>query len=282
MERDPLGQNRPFRHQIDSDEEDEDMQGFYPGQQSQQTQIIDTPLQFKPAVDARSLHKPLLVALGEIGRHLVTRLEQVSVVNEISADGKVIALLLAHKDNASILYIPSQPVLELTHKLSVLILDLLKPSSVVSVDTYPNTTIYLQDADSENPPLLQLANVAEDGVSGVDSLPPPNIIEGISAALLSSGLISQSITPVVALLVPTLAPHTPIVSQRLANNVVVAQRLKSDDLDDFIEGQTMFSILADSVKLKTGILFNAKQVQNRIDFIGPFRRKRHTENLMYM
>lgn len=106
MERDPLGQNRPFRHQIDSwvavlttsasltarssDEEDEDMQGIYPGQQAKQADVVDIPLHFKDTVDAKYLDKSLLVALGEIGRHLVTRLQQVSVVNEILADGQVV------------------------------------------------------------------------------------------------------------------------------------------------------------------------------------------------
>lgn len=191
-------------------------------------------------------------------------------------------MVLAHKDTANILYIPSQPVLELTHKLSILALESLKPSSVVSVDTYPNTTIYLRDADSENPPLLQLSNLAEQSVKGVASLPPPNIIEGVSAALLSSAVVSQSITPVVALLVPTLAPYTPIVSQRLANNFVVMQRLKSDDLDDFIEGQGVLNSVADGVKQKTGIVLNGNSVQNKIDLISPFRRKRGTNNLMYL
>ncbi|TIA90300.1 hypothetical protein E3P99_01649 [Wallemia hederae] len=294
MERDPLGQNRPFRHQIDSDEEDEDMQGVYPGQEVKPAPPINIDVHLKNAVDAVLHNQPLLVAIGWVGRHYVFLLDNadVSAVNEVVADGQTVALLLryTHQANtANILYVPSQPVLELTHKLCTATLASLNPSSILTLDAYPNTTIYLQEpyTDSENPPLLQLANVTEERVQGVDVLPPANIVEGLSAAFLSTTLVSEKATPAVALLVPTLAPYTPIVSHRLANSVVVTQRQKSDDLDDFIEGHGMLHKVAASVQQKTGVSMSldiqrSGSKSSKVDLISPFRRKRGTDNLMYL
>lgn len=165
--------------------------------------------------------------------------------------------------------------------MSRTILDTLKPSTVVVIDGYPNTTVYLPETDNENPPLLQLANVNEEKAAKVGILPPPNIVEGLSAALLSSGHFTEKVTTVVGFLVPTLAPYTPVASQRLVNSLTITARSKSEDLDDFIEGETLFKQLSESIQQKISLRFN-KGIQNKIDLVYPFRRRRNVDNLMYL
>ncbi|TIC00258.1 hypothetical protein E3Q16_04013 [Wallemia mellicola] len=283
MESDPLGQNRPFRHQIDS------LVYIHLSVQLSDSQTVTRKMRicmvyilFKHAIEASVHYKPLIVAIGEVGRNLINRMSLEEVSNELVADKQIIALLLSLSENdANVLYIPSQPVLELTQQVSRTILDALKPSTVVIIDGYPNTTIYLPESDSENPPLLQLANVNEEKVTNVGILPAPNIVEGLSAALLSSGLFTEKVTTIVGFLVPTLAPYTPVVSQRLVNSLTITARSKSEDLDDFIEGETLFNQLSESIQQKMSVRFN-KVVQSKIDLVYPFRRRRNVDNLMYL
>ena len=78
-----------------SDEEDEDMQGVYPGQEVKPAPSINIDVHLKIAIEAALHNQPLLVAIGWVGRHFVSLLDNadVSAVNEVVADGQTVRVM---------------------------------------------------------------------------------------------------------------------------------------------------------------------------------------------
>ena len=68
------------------------MHGVYLGQQSKKPESFDTSVQFKHAIEAPVHYKPLIVAIGEVGRNLMNRMSLGEVSNELVADKQIVRI----------------------------------------------------------------------------------------------------------------------------------------------------------------------------------------------
>lgn len=68
------------------------MHGVYLGQQSKKPESFDISLQFKHPIDATVHYKPLIVAIGEVGRNLINRMPLEEVSNELVADKQIVCI----------------------------------------------------------------------------------------------------------------------------------------------------------------------------------------------
>lgn len=68
------------------------MHGVYLGQQSKKPETFDASVQFKHPIEAPAHYKPLVVAIGEVGRNLINRMSLGEVSNELVADNQIVGI----------------------------------------------------------------------------------------------------------------------------------------------------------------------------------------------
>ncbi|KAJ7176508.1 hypothetical protein C8R46DRAFT_38643 [Mycena filopes] len=200
MDTDPLADNVPPRHAIESDEEEDEYNPLRPGN-------LPTPIDVKLVGTVANVPASgLLVATGSIGKYWGRGLQL----------GEQIAAVMVNKIQVGLLFQPSWTksvilVSEVTTRLPLwamypyarTVLDALQPKTLALLDTYP-VPMYIADvriafADA---PLRYLATDAPSSAltSAAEPFAAPNLVQSTSAAFVA--LRAERTSPATLVLVP--------------------------------------------------------------------------------
>lgn len=267
-----------------SDEEDEEMMGEYMNlvRDKEETKFqleidLNNDVSIKPNLN-------LLIGVGLVGENFIDHIKEVQLVGYLKVNDKKVCSILEICDGLYGLSIPYQPVLELTYSIVELIYGYFKPKQIKVIDSYN------VNDNNEDYSLLQLSNTGKpfEGIN-LNYFDDFRMIEGLSSSIITQSLLNETYTPVLIILIPTLAPYDMIKSFKYCKNFIMKSKHVSEDIDDYVEDinikNEIIQIMNNSMKLDLKLQFNSLNLNKDLKrFINKptYKQNDNDDNLMYI
>jgi len=212
METEPLQDTLPPRHQVESDEsEDEDT---YPLGREKRNAPQPVPVVQIEWLGPEEKHNALVVTSGEAGHQWLQGIKLGEAKGRLITNGVQTATIYT-PDFADVFVVRLELRLPLytIHPVTSMILGTLRPSSVIVIDSYPLPSYITSMPSGLNPPIRFLCTSTvpnSPSLHGTERFAPPNIIQSTAASFLAMLESPVYAIPATLLLLPSAHLPSPV------------------------------------------------------------------------
>ncbi|KIJ56328.1 hypothetical protein M422DRAFT_774120 [Sphaerobolus stellatus SS14] len=217
MEVEPLQDTVPPRHQVESDEsEDEDAYPLQVGAARKTTRRQEPVVEFE-WTGQQEKREALVVALDDAGRQWIRGVQLGDAKGKVTVDGvKIASIYVPAFADTFVVRLEMRLPLYVIHPVTSTLLSALHPTNVVVIDSYPLPSYISSSPSSFNAPIRFLRTSAasqQPSLPAIEPFSPPNIIQTPAASFLSTLEFPPHATPSTLLLLPSghiLPPAPPV------------------------------------------------------------------------
>ncbi|KAF8513045.1 hypothetical protein JB92DRAFT_3116621 [Gautieria morchelliformis] len=206
QEIEPFQDTIPPRHQVESDESDEDI---YPssgvGERTAQRSVNKVVVHLKGPQEKR---QPLVVVLGEAGRQWAKGTKLGEVKGRVLIDNiEVASVSMLSPGEVTIVDVNVRLPIYTTHAVASTVISAMRPTQVVIIDGYPLPSYISPSPSPLHPPIRYLRTTAASKhmspPDDAEPFHPPNLIQSLAASFLTILESSTHDTPATLLLLPS-------------------------------------------------------------------------------
>ncbi|KAF8581446.1 hypothetical protein K439DRAFT_221753 [Ramaria rubella] len=204
MDVEPLQDTVPPRHQIESDESDDEV---YTSASVKRTVPNPNPDVVVDWHGPQEKPMPLLVALGEVGYQWSQGVQLGELKGRVLVDDTEAASLFTPSwSQITVVCINLRLPLYTMHTVASSLISVMRPTNVVILDAYPVPSYISSSPSPVHPPIRYLRTTAAaktPPLPDVELFRPPNLIQSLAASLLSVLESGADATPATLLLLPS-------------------------------------------------------------------------------